>query len=105
MSCEPSQTYNVLYDVGSKVYIKKKAKKGIIEYVFIKKFQFNGLPPGTLVYVDMFNRVWLERELITQSQAVELALSFWNKRLDELSFKANLSIRCAVAANATLTEA
>jgi hypothetical protein len=103
MSCEPSQNYTVLYNVGSKVYIKKKAKKGIIEYVYIKKFQFNGLPPGTLVYVDTFNRVWLEREFVTQAVAVELALAYWNDRLDELSSGAKFVGRCAVTASATVS--
>jgi hypothetical protein len=103
MSCEPNKEYTIEYDVGSKVYIKKKAKKGIIEYVYIKKYQINGTPPGAIVYLDAHNRVWMERELIPQSQAIELALSYWNARMDELSSKAKIACRCSFSTSAVVS--
>jgi hypothetical protein len=75
------QNLIVRFLVGDRVYIKKKALVGVIESVVIKRI--NGVFPNyegfntaiypDVNYVDMFNRVWLEYELVTQENAFDLA--------------------------------
>lgn len=67
--------------VGDRVYIKRKALLGKIESVVIKrmngvfpKYQgFNTAIQPDVNYVDTFNRVWLESELVSQENAFDLA--------------------------------
>lgn len=73
--------------VGSKAWVKKKAKYfGQLETIFIKKiyrtsnknYSYQGIQP-VVSYVDTFNRVWLEEELIKEEEAIDLSKLHWNK--------------------------
>ena len=74
------------YGVGSTVYIKDEAnKKGKLEAVHLKKI--NIVPHGnsytgfgtTYNYVDTFNRVWLEHELVYLEDAIVLANNYFDR--------------------------
>jgi predicted glycosyltransferase involved in capsule biosynthesis len=70
--------------VGSRVYVKKKAQKGILEVVVIKKanrvqrdrISYTGVD-HIINYVDTMNRVWLEEELILKTAALDYAANYW----------------------------
>lgn len=78
--------YETLFSLGSKVYIKRNAMFGKIEYVVIKKINKHfpnnseelGIKPE-IMYVDTNNRVWAEEELILQGQATIMAGEYWEK--------------------------
>lgn len=75
------QNLIVRFLVGDRVYIRRKAHLGVIESVVIKRMngvfpkheEFNTAIQPDINYVDTFNRVWLEDELITQERAIDLA--------------------------------
>lgn len=75
------QNLVVRFLVGNRVYIKRKALVGKIESVIIKRINgvfpkyegFNTAIQPEINYVDTFNRVWLEHELVTQENAFDLA--------------------------------
>jgi len=75
------QNLIVRFLVGDRVYIRRKARLGIIESVVIKRLNgifpkyegFNTAIQPDFNYVDTFNRVWLEDELVTQEHAIDLA--------------------------------
>jgi hypothetical protein len=75
--------YLSLFLVGDKAYLKHKARIGKIEFVVIKRMN-QIFPNGNMYtaypetnYVDTFNRVWLENELITQENALDFARIWW----------------------------
>jgi len=75
------QNLIVRFLVGDRVYIRRKAHLGVIESVVIKRMNgvfpkyegFNTAIQPDVNYVDTFNRVWLEDELITQEKAIDIA--------------------------------
>jgi len=79
------RNFLVLFSARQRAWVKKKADLGMIESVVIKKI--NTLPPEDrlsdwgsqpeVTYTDTFNRVWLEDELTTQENAVDLARIWW----------------------------
>ena len=78
------KNYSVLFLVGSRAYVKKKARLGIIEPVVLKRI--NRVYPNSATYrgskaeinyVDTFNRVWMEDELLSEENAVDLARIYW----------------------------
>lgn len=82
--------YPILFEIGTKAFIKSKALKGIIEFVVIKKSFFKknsytsrlqtvGLSKEGVAYVDTFNRFWMEHELVFESEALDLAEMFWSR--------------------------
>lgn len=79
-----TKRYITKFGVGARVYIRKKALKGKLESVVIKKI--NRVMPASptcagilkeVNYLDTFNRVWMEEELIWQADAVDLATLYW----------------------------
>ena len=84
------KNFFVQFALGSKVYIKKKAKLGILEPVVLKKvnrtepanYRYNGIQPA-ITYVDTFNRVWIEEELIGEALAIDLAKIYWYRTQQE----------------------
>lgn len=89
------QNFIVRFLIGDRVYIKRKAIIGKIESVIIKRMngvfpkykEFNEAVQPDVNYVDTFNRVWLESELITQENAFDLAKIYLeNIRQDGLRF-------------------
>ena len=71
----------VRFLVGDRVYIKRKARLGVIESVIIKRINgvfpkyegFNTAIQPDVNYVDTFNRVLMEEELATQENAFYIA--------------------------------
>lgn len=82
---ELSKNYLVLFRERQRAWVKKKARMGVIESVVIKKV--NTLRPEGMVsewgsepevtYTDTFNRVWIEEELTTEENAVDLSRIYW----------------------------
>lgn len=80
----------VYFGSGERVYIKDKAKKGILESIIIKnvsrntneKISYSGFV-AVVVYVDTTNRVWLEKELIPEAEAIDYAKIYWQRVLNE----------------------
>jgi hypothetical protein len=81
---DAAAVYLVRFAVGSKAYVRKKAFRGVLDPVVIKKMNrvelnrpfVHGV--GAVVnYVDTFNRVWIEEELVSQETAVDLAIIHW----------------------------
>lgn len=79
------KNYLTLFLPRQRAWIKKKARLGKVESVVIKKV--NALPPESMIsdwgsepeitYTDMFNRVWLEEELTSEENAVDLSRVYW----------------------------
>jgi hypothetical protein len=84
------KNYTVLFLVGSRVYVKKKARLGVMEPVVLKRINrvvlesasSRGVQPE-INYVDTFNRVWMEDELLSEENAVDLARTYWGN-IDQL---------------------
>ncbi len=82
------QNFPYSFKIGSIVFVKNKAKMGKLEKVAIKKVNkvaHASIDSGCFYgfnYVDTLNRVWLERELIWQAEAVELAIEFYNEQTE-----------------------
>lgn len=72
--------YPVAFSIGSKVYIKEEANKGVFEAVVIKRIN---RVSGIINYVDTFNRIWLENELVAQSVAQSLAKTYKQNLINE----------------------
>jgi hypothetical protein len=78
------KNFFVNFPVGARVYIKKKAKMGLLESVVIKKinrvvpnkFAYEGFSV-VVSYVDTFNRVWMEDELFWGDEATDYAKIYW----------------------------
>lgn len=89
---ESGSKRNILskYDSGERVWILSKAKMGKIESVVIKRSRaarpdsvsYSGVEWST-VYTDTFNRVWMERELVTGLEAEEIISEYSEKILQE----------------------
>jgi len=78
------KNFFVNFPIGSRVYIKKKAKMGLLESVVIKRI--NRVAPDksayaginvVVSYVDTFNRVWIENELTWDNEAMDYAKIYW----------------------------
>lgn len=71
---------------GSRVYIKKKSKFGVLESVVIKKVHLVTPEKSTyegvysvVSYVDTFNRIWMEDEIISKEEALNYAKNYWTQ--------------------------
>ena len=60
-------TYHPIFQIGDILYSKKKAMHGVYEKIAVKKILF----PAYL-YVDTFNALWNQRELVTYEVATAL---------------------------------
>jgi hypothetical protein len=85
----------VRFLVGERVYVRRKALQGKIESIVVKRLngvfpKYEGFNPAIqpdVNYVDTFNRVWLEDELVSQEKAIDLARIYLeNIRQDGLRF-------------------
>lgn len=57
-----------IFEINDILCIKSKAEKGILEKISIKRILLNVNP----VYVDTFNSLWNESELISEVDALEI---------------------------------
>lgn len=80
------------FDEREAAFIKAEAEnKGKISVVYIKKVichqVYTACPqdfPGVqfiIIYVDTFNAVFFEDELVTEAEATDLAVAFWEAQL------------------------
>jgi hypothetical protein len=78
------KNYIVKFLEGSRAFVRKKARLGKLESIVIKRVR--RVPLGSpsrygiqpeIMYTDTFNRVWEESELISQEDAVDLAMIYW----------------------------
>jgi len=86
------KNFIIEFPLRTRVWIKDKAKKGILESVVIKRI--NAIPPEEewatlnyqpiINYVDSFNRVWLEDELIIEAEAIDLSTAYF-EYIDQLT--------------------
>jgi hypothetical protein len=70
---------------GAIVYLRFKAVQGILEKVAIKKIDihqnrrtYNQIVP---IYVDNNNRLYNESDLCGETEAIQLAITYYNNRL------------------------
>jgi hypothetical protein len=78
--------YLVNFPEGARVYIKRKAKMGALESVVIKRinrsvpqqYSYRGID-AVVSYVDTFNRVWIEEELVSADEAIDYAKLHWRR--------------------------
>jgi hypothetical protein len=56
-------------------YVKAKAEKGVFEKVAIK-IVIVDTKTDSIVYVDTFNNVWIEGELVIYSEAISIASAY-----------------------------
>jgi len=83
------KNYLVLFPAGSKAYIKRKARFGKMEFIVIKKIyrqtphNINSGIQVEIFYVDTFNRVWAEDELLSKENALDLANLYWQNFYQE----------------------
>lgn len=80
-----TRNYLTPFTPRQRAWIRRKARQGVVESVVIKKV--NTLSPDDMMsnwgsepdatYTDTFNRVWLEDELTSQENAVDLARIWW----------------------------
>ena len=92
---------DVAFSSGDIVFVKAKSLKGILERVGIRTLLTNHLPQELqdgsvphkssfssmsrkIIYIDSLKGRWHENELISHSQALENALIYWEKRLNDL---------------------
>jgi hypothetical protein len=75
------QNLIVRFLVGDRAFVRRKARLGTMESVTIKRINgvfpkyegFNTAIQPDINYVDTFNRVWMEEELASQENAIDLA--------------------------------
>lgn len=82
---DSAKNFLVRFTPRQRAWIAKKAHLGVVESVVIKKV--NALSPEEIVsdwgsepeitYTDTFNRVWLEEELTSEENAVDMARIYW----------------------------
>lgn len=65
-----------LYSIRDLLYIKPKALLGILEKIVIKNILINGEYPYFITYIDTFNSLWNENELIYLENAQDLIINF-----------------------------
>lgn len=89
------QNLIVRFLVGDRAYVRRKAHLGVMESIIVKRINgvfpkyegFNTAVQPDVNYVDTFNRVWLENELVSQENAIDIAKIYWeNIRQDGLRF-------------------
>lgn len=83
--------YDLKYEIGERVWIAQKARSGEAESVVIKRLSRNRNARRVsyegvqwqIAYTDTFNRVWMEYELATESEAVEFMEAYREKKIVE----------------------
>lgn len=82
---DPLHIHNIAFSIGDQAWIKYKAIKGILEWIIIKKikifdYSYNGEGPCTILYVDTFNALYNEEDLIYYEDALALVEAFYERR-------------------------
>jgi AAA+ ATPase superfamily predicted ATPase len=73
---------------NSIVYLKYKAQKGILEKIAIKRVILNSGPKTynkiISIYQDTLNSLYNESDLITETEARSLAITYWETQEAEI---------------------
>jgi hypothetical protein len=82
----PLYIHPTAFDVGDKAWLKYKAQKGKLVSVVIKKivvhpFLYEGRGNCTAIYFDTLNAAYNEDDLITNAEAVAIAVAFLEREL------------------------
>lgn len=81
--------YTIKYPVGSFVYSLQKAKKGIVHYLVLKKYDLKinaaTYDQPIVLYTDTLNWLWNEDELCTQTQAITIATDYLQSLIAEIN--------------------
>lgn len=79
--------FQVDFAIGERVFIKKKAKtEGVLASVVIKEItrnEYSSYAGFQVIYIDTFNRLWLEEELVNLTRAADMAKLYWAQIKDE----------------------
>ncbi len=80
--------YHIAYAAGDIAYNVNKARKGVLEKIVIKQARFfqnkKTLGAFSVIYVDTFNALWNERDLVGHAQAKSLAEYFLLNLLEKI---------------------
>lgn len=80
--------YTTTYGAGDVVYNVYKARKGILERLVIKRVKTvnsaKTMGLFTVMYVDTFNALWNERDLVPYSTAKSLAEAYYLDQLEDI---------------------
>lgn len=74
----------VLFSKRDLVFVMAKAKKGILEKICLKTINLN---VSVFNYIDTFNEVYLETELCSEEHAVNYAIAYYQKLINELKYQ------------------
>jgi len=67
--------YDRAWEVGEKVYLRRLAVNGHIEWVYIKIIRGTSNP----IYIDTLNASHAEGDLCTEQTALELAINYYER--------------------------
>jgi hypothetical protein len=77
------------FDIGDIVYAEAKARRGVLEKIVIKAIRPVAArrthPRDVVLYVDTFNGLWNERDLVTRDEAELLVEEYRQRVQDELN--------------------
>lgn len=84
----PEYVRSVVFSVGDQAWLAFKAQKGILESIVIKKIRifpvlYRGLGPSTVIYIDTFNALYNEDDLLSYQDAFTLATNYLNNLILE----------------------
>jgi hypothetical protein len=72
--------YERAWTIGQKVFLKKLARNGHLEWVYVKRIEGTSDP----IYVDTLNARHREGDLCTEVQALVLAILFYERYVESL---------------------
>lgn len=108
--CPKVTAYNSVtleYSVGDILFVATKARKGILERVSIKEIVLRPRPIDdagakdkflrysrrmcsmhptnySFAYIDTYNAIWSDGELVGNQEAIDLAIVYWNTQLGKI---------------------
>lgn len=87
----PNYVRRIAFSVRDQAWLRYKAEKGILESIIIKKiklinFTTRGTGLAIIMYIDTFNAIYNERDLIYYDEAVALVEAYlYRRRVEEAS--------------------
>lgn len=87
---QPAYFRITAFSVGDQAWIKWKAQIGVLESVVIKKIRifpylYLGRGGSTIIYVDTFNAIYNEWDLLSYADALTIATNYINQKLASAS--------------------
>jgi len=80
------RTFTYEFTENDFAFVQKKALKGLLEEVAIKEVQIGNDAYGQdyITYQDTWNSLWNEDELVAETDAIDLAVAYWNSYIAQL---------------------